>query len=148
MVFDTVGAACEHAQAFALQGIARPIADRHRQSLLDSLPERESFITAGYRYEEDQLLAQRVMKAAQAREGDSKAAADLAMIKDRQRALETLKDQALATIEVLPPTPTDLESVGGGAGPDIDLAGRSQGRESGEDSAREFERLQSHLAGR
>ena len=38
------------------------------------------------------------MKAAQAREGDSKAAADLATIKDRQRALETLKEQALATI--------------------------------------------------
>ena len=95
---NTVGAACEHAQAFALQGIARPIADRHRQALLDSLPEREGFITAGYRYEEDQLLAQRVMKAAQAREGDSKAAADLATIKDRQRALETLKEQALATI--------------------------------------------------
>ena len=95
---NTVGAACEHAQAYALQGIARPIADRHRQALLDSLPEREGFITAGYRYEEDQLLAQRVMKAAQAREGDSKAAADLATIKDRQRALETLKEQALATI--------------------------------------------------
>ncbi len=95
---NTVGAACEHAQAFALQGIGRPIADRHRQILLDSLPEREAFITAGYRYEEDQLLAQRVMKAAQAREGDSKAAADLAAIKDRQRALETLKEQALATI--------------------------------------------------
>jgi len=95
---STVGAACEHAEAYALQGIARPIADRHRQALLDSLPEREGFITAGYRYEEDQLLAQRVMKAAQAREGDTKAAADLATIKDRQRALETLKEQALATI--------------------------------------------------
>jgi hypothetical protein len=58
---------CEQAEAFALQVIARPIADRHRQALLESLPEREGFITAGYRYEEDQLLAQRVMKAAQAR---------------------------------------------------------------------------------
>lgn len=95
---STIGAACEHAEAYALQGIARPIADRHRQALLDSLPEREGFLTAGYRYEEDQLLAQRVMKAAQAREGDAKAAADLATIKERQRALETLKEQALATI--------------------------------------------------
>jgi hypothetical protein len=95
---NTVGAACEHAEAYALQGIARPIADRHRQALLDSLPEREGFITSGYRYEEDQLLAQRVMKAAQAREGDAKAAVELSAIRDRQRALETLKEQALATI--------------------------------------------------
>jgi hypothetical protein len=38
------------------------------------------------------------MKAAQAREGDAKAAAELSTIRDRQRALETLKEQALATI--------------------------------------------------
>ena len=75
--------------------------------MLDNLPEREGFIAVGYRCEEDQLLARRVMKAAQMREVDSKAAADLATIKDRQRALDTLKEQALATIhrepELIPP---------------------------------------------
>ena len=57
---------------FALDTIARPLAERHRASLLESLPERERFIEAGYRYEEDMLLAMRVMKAADARRGIAK----------------------------------------------------------------------------
>lgn len=51
--------------------------------MIASLPERERFIAAGYRYEEDNLLAQRVMVASRAREGDARAAADLDRIKER-----------------------------------------------------------------
>jgi len=90
--------ASEQASAFAMQEIARPIADHHRNALFQTLPEREGFIESGYRYEEDMLLAQRVIKAAQAREGNAKAAADLERIKERQRGLETLKEQALAAM--------------------------------------------------
>ncbi len=90
--------ASEQAAAYASQAIADPIACQHRNALLQTLPEREKFIESGYRYEEDMLLAQRVIKAAQAREGNAKAAADLERIKERQRALGTLKDQALAAM--------------------------------------------------
>ncbi len=94
----TAETARERAAAYATEEIAAPIAGRHRSALLETVAERENFITSGYRYEEDMLLAQRVQKAAQAREGDAKAAAELERIRERQRAMETLKDKALATL--------------------------------------------------
>ncbi|MFI5353199.1 MAG: helicase-related protein [Candidatus Binatales bacterium] len=94
----TAETARERAAAYAMEKIAAPLAERHRSALLETAAERETFITSGYRYEEDMLLAQRVQKAAQAREGDAKAASELERIRERQRAIETLKDQALATL--------------------------------------------------
>jgi superfamily II DNA or RNA helicase len=90
--------ATELAARFAREQIATPLAERHRSAMLASLPERERFIEAGYRYEEDALLAQRVITANKAREGDARAAAELERIKQRQRSLEDLKEQALAAL--------------------------------------------------
>ena len=83
---------------FARDQIARPLAERHRSEMLTSLPERERFIETGYRYEEDNLLAQRVMVANRAREGDARAAAELERIKGRQRSLEDRKERARAEL--------------------------------------------------
>jgi superfamily II DNA or RNA helicase len=91
-------AALELAVRVAREQIAAPFAERHRAAMLASLPERERFIEAGYRYEEDALLAQRVITANRAREGDTRAAAELERIKQRQRSLEDLKQQALAAL--------------------------------------------------
>jgi superfamily II DNA or RNA helicase len=91
-------AATDLAARFAREQIAAPLAKRHRSAMLASLPERERFIEAGYRYEEDALLAQRVITANRAREGDTRAAAELDRIKQRQRSLEDLKQQALAAL--------------------------------------------------
>jgi SNF2 family DNA or RNA helicase len=91
-------AATELAARFAREQIAAPLAERHRSAMLASLPERERFIEAGYRYEEDALLAQRVITANRAREGDNRAAAELERVKHRQRSLEDLKQQALAAL--------------------------------------------------
>ena len=91
-------AANELAIGFAREQVAAPIAERHRAALLASLPERARFIEAGYRYEEDALLAQRVITANRAREGDTRAAAELERIKQRQRSLEDRKQQALAAL--------------------------------------------------
>jgi SNF2 family DNA or RNA helicase len=90
--------ATELAAGFARGHIATPLAERHRSAMLASLPEHERFIEAGYRYEEDALLARRVLAANRAREGDSHAAAELERIKQRQRSLEELKQQALAAL--------------------------------------------------
>jgi len=90
--------ATELAASFAREQIAAPLAERHRSAILASLPERERFVEAGYRYEEDALLAQRVITANRAREGDNRAAAELERIKQRQRSLEDLKEQALAVL--------------------------------------------------
>jgi len=83
---------------FVRDQIARPLAERHRSDLLASLPERERFVEAGYRYEEDNLLVQRVMAANRAREGDKRAATELERIKERQRSLEDLKQRAITTL--------------------------------------------------
>ncbi len=83
---------------FVREQIARPLAERHRSATAASIPERERFIEAGYRYEEDNLLAQRVLTANKAREGDARAAAELERIRNRQRSLEDLKQRALATL--------------------------------------------------
>ena len=83
---------------FARDEIARPLAERHRSEMLASLPERERFMDSGYRYEEDNLLAQRVIVANRAREGDAKAAIELDRIRTRQRSLEELKQHAIAAI--------------------------------------------------
>jgi superfamily II DNA or RNA helicase len=83
---------------FALDTVASPMAESHRASLLETLPERERFLEAGYRYEEDMLLATRVKKASAMRDGDRKAAADLERIKQRQRSLGDLKQKAIAAL--------------------------------------------------
>lgn len=83
---------------FARDQVARPLAERHRSEMLASLPERERFIDAGYRYEEDNLLAQRVIVGNRARDGDAKAAIELDRIRARQRSLEDLKDRAIAAL--------------------------------------------------
>jgi superfamily II DNA or RNA helicase len=83
---------------FATDSIARPMAENHRESLLASLSERERFLEAGYRYEEDMLLATRVKRASEARQGDKKAASELERIKERQRSLEDLKQKAIAAL--------------------------------------------------
>jgi len=91
-------AASALAADFARDQIAGPLAERHRSAMVASLPERERFIEAGYRYEEDNLLAGRVMAANKARQGDGRAAAELERIKDRQRLLEDLKQRAIAAL--------------------------------------------------
>jgi superfamily II DNA or RNA helicase/DNA-binding XRE family transcriptional regulator len=83
---------------FAREKIAGPLAERHQAAMIASLPERERFIETGYRYEEDNLLAGRVMAANKARQGDSRAAAELERIKERQRLLEDLKQCAIAAL--------------------------------------------------
>ena len=91
-------AASAIAADFARDQVAQPLAERHRSEMLASLPERERFIDAGYRYEEDNLLAQRVVTANRAREGDAKAAAELEKIKVRQRSLDDLRNRAIAAL--------------------------------------------------
>jgi hypothetical protein len=83
---------------FARDEIARPLAERHRSDLLATLPERERFVEAGYRYEEDNLLVQRVFASNRAREGDNARRAELERIKQRQRSLEDLQQRAIAAL--------------------------------------------------
>ena len=75
------------AQAFLLDRVARGMTAEHRQQLLDSLPEREEFLTRGFDYQEAELAAARQKQAEKAREGKPGAQKELDNIKGQQRQL-------------------------------------------------------------
>jgi superfamily II DNA or RNA helicase/DNA-binding XRE family transcriptional regulator len=77
----------ELAQAFLLERVARGMAAKHRQQLLDSLPQREEFLTRGFDYREAELAAARQKQAERARGGKAGAQKELDHIKTQQRQL-------------------------------------------------------------
>jgi len=87
--------AIDQADAFALENGARPMAERRRAALLESLPERERFIRSGFDYEESDLLARAALLSGKARGGDARARAELNEVRQRQRELEARREEAL-----------------------------------------------------
>jgi hypothetical protein len=88
----------ELARAFALETIAWPLVDKRRQSLLKSLSDREEFLRRGYDYQEAELAAARARLADKVRAGDPQAKGELTRVKERQRALEAEREEALAVL--------------------------------------------------
>jgi hypothetical protein len=95
---STIGAACEQARTFLTERIAAPMVADRRQKLLDTLAEREGFIARGYAYQESELALARARLSDRVRAGDSRAKAELAGIKERQRELSERKAKALAVL--------------------------------------------------
>ncbi len=97
------------ARAFILERIARPLADEHRVRLTGSLTEREEFMRRGYDYQDAELAVARVRYAAKASEGDLRVCAELAWIKEQQRALARRREDALLLVrrepELIAPGP-------------------------------------------
>ncbi|MBM4274055.1 MAG: DUF3883 domain-containing protein [Deltaproteobacteria bacterium] len=85
----------ELAKAFALEHIAWPLVEKRRQSLQQSLPEREDFLRRGYDYQEAELAAARARLADKIRAGDLQAKAELTRIKERQKALTAERQRAM-----------------------------------------------------
>ncbi len=88
----------EIARAYALETIAWPLAEKRRQSLLANLSDREDFLRRGYDYQEAELAAARARLADKVRAGDPQAKGELTRIKQRQRALEAEREEALAVL--------------------------------------------------
>lgn len=88
----------ERARAYAVERIARQLADQRREALLASLPERENFIRRGYDYQDAELAAARVRLAEKVHAGDPRAKGELTRIKERQRALVERREEALAVL--------------------------------------------------
>ena len=92
----------DQSYAYALERVARPIAETQRQALLETLPERKVFLERGFAYQEAELAAARAKLTEKARVGDSHAKGELTKIKARQKALANQKALALRTAECEP----------------------------------------------
>ncbi len=87
------------AWTYAVEQVARPLAEEHRAALLAALPERADFVRKGYDYQEAELAEARKRLRDQAQEGNPRAAAELSKVKQRQRALAERRGATLAVLE-------------------------------------------------
>lgn len=86
------------AQEYATGQIARGLADKRRQALLETLPGRLDFVARGYDYQDAELAAARAKLTEKARAGDAKTKGDVTKIKERQKSLLARKEAALAVL--------------------------------------------------
>jgi hypothetical protein len=70
----------------------------HRQALVETVPERESFLKRGYDYQEAELAARRLRLRDKVNAGDSRAKGEMTKIKNRQRQLARIREDAIATL--------------------------------------------------
>ncbi|MGI0488513.1 helicase-related protein [Pantanalinema rosaneae CENA516] len=89
---------CKLAKAFALERVARTYADQKIQEVQAALPEKEDFLRRGYDYQEAELAAARAKQTEKARTGNIRAKGELTRIKERQRRLASIRDEAIATL--------------------------------------------------
>ncbi|HAA26683.1 MAG TPA: hypothetical protein DCE56_02140 [Cyanobacteria bacterium UBA8553] len=89
---------CELAKAYALESVAQSLVVERCQALVETLTERESFLKRGDDYQEAELAARRGKLRDKAAAGDSYAKGEMTKIKNRQRQLASIRDEALATL--------------------------------------------------
>jgi SNF2 family DNA or RNA helicase/DNA-binding XRE family transcriptional regulator len=94
----SVGESCELAKAFALERVARLLVEQKIEIMRSALSEKEDFLRRGYDYQEAELAAARAKQNEKARAGNARAKGELTRIKDRQRRLASIRDEAIATI--------------------------------------------------
>lgn len=94
----TAQSACELARAYALEHITQSLVQAQRQALIDTQPERENFLRRGYDYQEAELAAARAKLRDKANAGNSRAKGELTRIKNRQRLLASLREEAIASL--------------------------------------------------
>ncbi len=84
----------EQAAEHIVAQVAEPLAERHRQALLASLPERRRFLEAGYGYQAIELATTRSRWTEKAHAGDPRAKGEITRIKERQRRLAEQRQAA------------------------------------------------------
>jgi SNF2 family DNA or RNA helicase len=88
----------ERARAFLLERVGRAVAVERQETLCTTIPEREDFLQRGFDYQEAELAAARVKQTERARAGNKGAQAELARIKQQQKALVQCRQQAVAVL--------------------------------------------------
>lgn len=88
----------QQAADHAIAHIAQPLAQQHRQALLDKLPERRRFLEAGFDYQAIELASTRSSWNEKAKAGHPRAKDEANKIKQRQRRLAEQREEALACL--------------------------------------------------
>jgi SNF2 family DNA or RNA helicase len=88
----------EFARAYLAERVAREMALNRKQRLLQSIPERESFIQRGFDYQEAELAAARSRHGEKARSGNRRAIEALEDVKRQQRQLSSRRENSLAVL--------------------------------------------------
>jgi hypothetical protein len=94
-VADNARALRDAARSFAVENVAMSLAEKWRQSMIASLPEREDFVRRGYDYQDAELAERRSRYSERARAGDPTAQGEITKIRNRQRRLELKRTEAL-----------------------------------------------------
>lgn len=88
----------DQAQAYLTERVCRSMAVERRARMVESLPDRETFVKRGYDFQEAELATARTKLSQKARAGNTGAAAELTKIKNQQRELSARREKALAII--------------------------------------------------
>ncbi len=88
----------EVARAYLAERVAREMALERKKQLLESLPERESFIQRGFDYQEVDLATARAKHSEKARSGNRKAIEALEEVKRQQRILVSRRENTLTVL--------------------------------------------------
>ena len=88
----------DQAKAYLAERVARMMAVEHRRRMIETIPERESFLRRGYNFQEAELAAARAAQSQKARDGNKRAMIDLNEIKEQQRQLAARREAALAVL--------------------------------------------------
>ena len=88
----------DSAREYLSERILRQLLEDRRNIMRGEIPIREEFIARGYDYHAAELAEARTRLLEKANAGDTKARAELARIKERQRQLAERKQQALSTL--------------------------------------------------
>lgn len=109
---SSVQAAEERARSFLVERVARHMADKYIEQMLSSLQNRDQFIRSGFDYREAELAAARSKQSRKARDGNKRAAGELARIKEAQRKLTRQREEALKVLhrepELIGPGPAQF----------------------------------------
>jgi len=92
----------EVARSYMAERLAREMAVGRKQQLIESLPEKESFIKRGFDYQEAELAGARAKHSDKARSGNRKAMEALEVVKRQQRQLGERRENALAALRLEP----------------------------------------------
>ena len=87
---------------FARAEIGEEIAQRHRQGRFNDLPSRTESVNRGFDFQAAELAAARSRHSQLARDGNRDAAAELGVVKDRQRRLTASRNRRLAELRAEP----------------------------------------------
>ena len=98
----------EQARAFLSERVARTIALNRKRTILESVPERESFLQRGFDFQEAELATARAKHAEKARSGNKKAIDALEETKRHQKELAARRANAISVIRREP----ELVAVG------------------------------------